>query len=168
MEIVNNFMNTHFTSFVKKISSPISFGFFLATKLPAAFFVGLRLNHIDENTCTIGIRHSWFSKNPFKSMYFAAEAMAAEMSTGLLAFGHLYQQNTKVSMLVVKMEASYFKKGTGKLQFTCANGALVHNAISETMKTGEGVTLITKSIGKNENNEVVAEFNFTWSFKAKK
>jgi hypothetical protein len=36
------------------------------------------------------------------------------------------------------------------------------------MKTGEGVTLISKSVGKNENNEVVAEFNFTWSFKAKK
>ena len=161
-------MNNHFTSFVNKISSPISFGFFLTTKLPAAFFVGLRLKHIDENTCTIRIRHSWFSKNPFKSMYFAAEAMAAEMSTGLLAFGHLYQQDTKVSMLVIKMEASYYKKGTGMLSFTCPDGALVKNAIAQTIKTGEGVTLISKSIGKNENNEVVAEFNFTWSFKAKK
>jgi hypothetical protein len=101
-------------------------------------------------------------------MYFAAEAMAAEMSTGLLAFGHLYQQATKVSMLVVKMEASYFKKGTGKLIFTCPDGALVYKAIHETIHSGEGVTLVTKSIGTNEKNEIVAEFNFTWSFKAKK
>jgi len=161
-------MNTHFSSFVNKISSPISFGFFLATKLPAAFFVGLRLKHVDENTCTIRVRHSWFSKNPFKSMYFAAEAMAAEMSTGLLAFGHLYKLDAKVSMLVIKMEASYFKKGTGILSFTCPDGSLIKNAIAETIKTGEGVTLICKSEGKNENNEIVAEFNFTWSFKAKK
>ena len=101
-------------------------------------------------------------------MYFAAEAMAAEMSTGLLAFGHLYKLDTKVSMLVIKMEASYFKKGTGMLSFTCPDGALIKNAISETVKTGEGVTLICKSVAKNENSEIVAEFNFTWSFKAKK
>ena len=161
-------MNTNFTDFVNKIKPPFSFGFFLLTKLPAAFFVGLRLKSIEPNNCVIGVRHSWFSKNPFKSMYFAAEAMAAEMSTGLLAFGHLYNQSTKVSMLVVKMEANYYKKGTGKLQFSCAEGILIQNAIHETIKTGEGITLICKSIGKNENNEMVAEFNFTWSFKAKK
>lgn len=161
-------MEISFSQFVQKISSPARFGFFLATKLPAAFFVGLRLNEINEEKCSIGVKHSWFSKNPFKSMYFAAEAMAAEMSSGLLAFGHIYNQPAKVSMLVIKMEANYYKKGTGKLQFSCSDGILIQNAIKETIRTGEGITLICKSIGKNENNEIVAEFNFTWSFKSKK
>jgi len=76
-------MGTSFSQFFQKISSPIQFGFFLATKLPAAFFVGLRLKEINETQCSIGVRHSFFSKNPFRSMYFAAEAMAAEMSSGL-------------------------------------------------------------------------------------
>ena len=160
-------MGALFSQFVQKISSPIRFGFFLATKLPAAFFVGLRLNEIDEVKCIIGVRHSWFSKNPFKSMYFAAEAMAAEMSIGLLAFGYIYKQAFKVSMLVVKMEADYFKKGTGKLKFTCNDGKAIENAIAETLRTGEGVTLICDSIGKNEAGQTVATFKFTWSFKAK-
>ena len=161
-------MATSFNQFVQKISSPFRFGFFLATKLPAAFFVGLRLAHIDHSNCTIGVRHSWFSKNPFKSVYFAAEAMAAEMSSGLLAFGHLYQQPVKVSMLVVKMEAAYHKKGTGKLRFTCSDGEAIQKAIAETIQTGEGITLICKSTGINEAGEAVATFHFTWSFKAKK
>jgi hypothetical protein len=161
-------METSFNRFVQKISSPIQFGFFLATKLPAAFFVGLRLKEIDETQCSIGVRHSFFSKNPFRSMYFAAEAMAAEMSSGLLAFGHIYNQPSKVSMLVVKMVAEYHKKGTGKLKFICEDGIAIKNAIAETIQTGEGITLICKSIGINEAGEAVATFHFTWSFKAKR
>jgi hypothetical protein len=161
-------MGVSFSQFVQKISSPIRFGFFLATKLPAAFFVGLRLNEIDEEKCSIGVRHSWFSKNPFKSMYFAAEAMAAEMSSGLLAFGHIYNQPAKVSMLVVKMVAEYHKKGTGKLKFICEDGIAIKNAIASTIATGEGITLICKSVGVNESGEAIATFHFTWSFKAKR
>lgn len=160
-------MNTNFHQFVQKIKSPILYGFFLATQLPAAFFVGLRLKQIDEQTCTIGIRHSWFSKNPFKSMYFAAQAMAAEMSTGLLAFGHLYKK-AQVSMLVVRMEVDYVKKGTGKLQFTCNDGKAIQDSIDTAIRTGEGVTLNCVSVGKNEQGETVATFRFTWSFKSKK
>jgi hypothetical protein len=161
-------MANSFNVFVQKISSPIRFGFFLATKLPAAFFVGLKLKEINTHSCSINVKHTWFSKNPFKSVYFAAEAMAAEMSTGLLAFGHIYQRSPKVSMLVVHMEASFLKKGTGKLVFTCNDGDAIEQSIAETMRTGEGVALISKSIGKNEQGETVAEFKFTWSFKAKK
>ncbi len=160
-------MNSSFNTFKDIITNPLKFRFFLLTKLPAAFFVGLRLNQIDTEKCIIGVRHSWFSKNPFKSMYFAAEAMAAEMSIGLLAFGYIYKQPKKVSMLVVKMEADYFKKGTGKIKFTSNDGKAIENAIAETILTGEGVTLICESIGKNEADQTVASFKFTWSFKAK-
>lgn len=161
-------MNTFFDAFIKKINSPFKFGFFLATQLPAAFFVGLKLHAFNKDNCSIRVKHTWRSKNPFKSMYFAAEAMAAEMSTGLLAFGHIYKRSPKVSMLVIKMEANYFKKATGKIVFTCNDGIAIQNAIEATTQTGEGKTLICNSIGKNEFNETVAEFTFTWSFKAKK
>jgi hypothetical protein len=70
-------------------------------------------------------------------------------------------------MLVIKMEAEYFKKGTGKLKFTCNDGDAIQNAIETTLRTGEGVTLICESIGKNETDQIVASFKFTWSFKAK-
>jgi hypothetical protein len=40
-------------------------------------------------------------------------------------------------------------------------------AVDETVKTGEGVKVTSKAIGKNLEGVTVAEFTFTWSFKAK-
>ncbi|MEY3538960.1 MAG: hypothetical protein RL188_377 [Bacteroidota bacterium] len=160
-------MNPNFNLFSRLISNPISFRFFLFQKLPAAFFAGLRIQHFDANSCTVKIKYSWFSKNPFKSVYFAVEAMAAEMCSGMLAFGQVYQRNPKISMLVVKMEVNFIKKATGTILFTCEDGAAIQAAINESIASGEGKTLVCVSKGKNSANETVAEFFITWSFKAK-
>jgi hypothetical protein len=135
--------------------------------LPAAFFAGLRIQHFDANSCTVKIKYSWFSKNPFRSIYFAVEAMAAEMCSGMLAFGQVYQRHPKISMLVVKMEVNFKKKATGTILFTCEDGAAIQAAINESITSGEGRTLVCVSKGKNSANETVAEFFITWSFKAK-
>ena len=160
-------MNPAFSKFSRLITNPISFGFFLFTKLPAAFFAGLRIHYFDDRKCVVRIRYSWFSMNPFKSIYFAVEAMAAEMCSGMLAFGQVYQRNPKVSMLVVKMEVAFVKKATGVILFTCEDGAAIQSAINESIASGEGRTLVCVSKGKNSANETVAEFFITWSFKAK-
>ena len=160
-------MNLSFNVFKQLITSPIKFRFFLFQKLPAAFFAGLRIHHFDPEKCVVRIKYSWFTMNPFKSVYFAVEAMAAEMCSGMLAFGQVYQRTPKVSMLVVKMEAAFVKKATGLILFTCEDGQMIQNAINEAITSGEGKTIVCKSIGTNSANEVVAEFNFTWSFKAK-
>ena len=160
-------MNPNF----KKFHQPILFlmlkRFFLFQKLPAAFFSGLRMVHFDATTCTVKIKYSWFSQNPFKSIYFAVEAMAAELCSGMLAFGQVYKRNPKISMLVVKMEVNFIKKATGTILFTCEDGAMIQSAINESIETGEGKTIVCISKGKNSANETVAEFLITWSFKAK-
>jgi len=160
-------MNPSFPIFKQLITSPIRFRFFLFQKLPAAFFAGLRIHHFDSGKCVVRIRYSWFSMNPFKSIYFAVEAMAAEMCSGMLAFGQVYQRQPKVSMLVVGTQAHFIKKATGTILFSCEDGSVIQNAIDEAIATKEAKTIICKSIGKNEAGETVAEFNFTWSFKAK-
>jgi len=160
-------MNLSFNIFKEIITNPIKFRFFLFQKLPAAFFAGLRIHHFDAEKCVVRIKYSWFTMNPFKSVYFAVEAMAAEMCSGMLAFGQVYMRSPKVSMLVVKMEVAFIKKATGVILFTCEDGMAIQTAINEAIATGEGKTIICKSVGKNETGEVVAEFNFTWSFKAK-
>jgi hypothetical protein len=161
-------MNPAFSTFRRLITNPISFGFFLFTKLPAAFFAGLRIHYFDDRKCVVRIRYSWFSQNPFQSIYFAVEAMAAEMTCGMLAFAQVYQRVPKISMLVVGTQANFLKKATGTVLFSCEDGLAIQELIKETIATGEGKTLICKSVGRNEKGEVVAEFNFTWSFKAKK
>ncbi len=94
--------------------------------------------------------------------------MAAELSTGLLAMMNTYQRKPAVSMLVTGLQASYFKKATGITTFTCADGEAIAALVEETITSGEGKTIVAKSVGTDDAGNLIAEFNITWSFKAKK
>jgi Domain of unknown function (DUF4442) len=146
---------------------PVKFRMFLFTRLPAAYFAGVRVRELDEKRCMVTVPYKWLSQNPFRSTYFACLSMAAEMSTGALAMAHLYKSDPPVSMLVVKVDSEYFKKATARTSFVCEDGELFQKAIEETIATGEARTVKAISIGKNKEGEVVAEFYITWSFKAK-
>ena len=155
-------------SFIQLIQHTVKFRWFLLTKLPSAFFSGLRVQAIDSSKAVVTVPYQWFSKNPFKSTYFACLAMAAELSTGLLAMMNTYQSHPSISMLVTGLEAKYFKKATGITSFLCEDGDAFHRTVLDAIATGEGRVFTAKSVGKNEAGELVAEFLITWSFKAKK
>ncbi len=160
-------MNPAFHQFQQQITNPLKFRFFLLQKLPAAFFAGLRIHAMDEKHTVITVRHKWYNQNPFRSMYFAVQSMAAEMSTGLLSWGNIYQRNPSVSMLVVGVEAKFIKKITGKAYFTCEDGEMIATAVEETIAAKEPRTIRCRSVGTNTEGEIVAEFFITWSFKSK-
>jgi len=146
---------------------PVKFRMFLFSKLPSAYFAGVRIKSIDETSCEVTVPYKWFSQNPFRSTYFACLSMAAEMSTGALSMGHLYKRKPPVSMLVIKTDAEYFKKATGITTFTCEDGLLIKQAIEEAVSTNEAKTITATSVGRNKSDEIVAQFKITWSFKAK-
>lgn len=136
-------------------------------KLPTAFFAGLCIREFDEHKAVITVRYKWFTQNPFRSMYFAVQSMAAEMSTGLLASGQAYRRNPAVSMLVVGLEAKFFKRATDLIAFTCEDGDAIDAVIEASIASGEGKTIICRSVGRNGAGEQVSEFLITWSFKVK-
>ncbi|HVM86827.1 MAG TPA: DUF4442 domain-containing protein [Puia sp.] len=146
---------------------PLRSRVFLFMKLPSAFFSGVRLKELNEENCVVTVPYKWFSQNPFHSTYFACLAMAAEMSTGILSLMHIYKRYPPVSMLVIKLEANYFKKATGITTFTCSNGNEIRQTIENAINNGEAQTIKAKSVGLNENGEPVADFFITWSFKKK-
>jgi Domain of unknown function (DUF4442) len=160
-------MNPHIAAFTRLMKHPVKFRMFLLSKLPSAYFTGVRVREADEKKCVVTVPYKWFSKNPFRSTYFASLAMAAEMSTGALSMAHLYKREPSVSMLLVKLEAEYYKKATGRTTFTCEDGDLIGQAIEESIATGEARSVRARSTGKNEQGEVVAEFFITWSYKAR-
>jgi hypothetical protein len=153
--------------FIRLLRHPVKFRLYLLVKLPAAFFSGVRIREVDEQHCVVTVPYKWFSQNPFRSTYFACLAMAAEMSSGVLALAHGYQRQPAVSMLVVKFEAGYFKKATGRTRFVCNDGLAIQAAIEKAFATGEPQVFIATAIGVNEQNEKVAECAITWSFKKK-
>ena len=161
-------MNSSKQKFIQFVQQPVKFRLFLLSKLPSAFFSGVRVKSLDENRSEVTVPYKWFSKNPFKSTYFACLAMAAELSTGLLAMMNVHEKNPAISMLVISLEANYFKKATGITVFVCEDGVAINNIVESAIASGESKIIKCKSIGKSKEGEIVAEFFITWSFKAKK
>lgn len=153
--------------FLKLVTHPLKFRMYLLYKLPAAFFSGIKVNECTQEKCITSVPYKWLTQNPFRSTYFASLAMAAEMSTGVLALSNIYKKKPAISMLVTKMEASYFKKATGIAYFTCEEGIKISNAVNNSAKGLEGTTITIISTGRNKDSEIIAEFLFTWSFKLK-
>lgn len=153
--------------FLQLIKHPIKFRLFLLSKLPSAFFCGVRVKFADEKKCVTSVPFKWLSQNPFRSTYFACLSMAAEMSTGVLALAHIYKRQPQVSMLVSKVEGTFLKKAVGRTLFTCEDGQVIKQTIEDAIISNEGKIVTARSFGRNKEGEIVAEFAITWSFKVK-
>lgn len=147
--------------------TPYKLNQFLFFKLPSAYWSGVRVKSIDEGQCVVTIKHKWFNQNPFKSIYFAAQAMAAELSTGALVMYRIKNSGRNISMLVAQNKAVFTKKATGKITFTCNEGHIIKEAIDKAVQTGEGQTFWMTSVGMNEKGESVSEMSFEWTIRAK-
>ena len=147
--------------------SPSKLNSFLMLKLPSAWLCGVRVKHIDQTECEVGVTHRWINQNPFNSMYFAVQAMAAELSTGALVMNRIQASGKKISMLVAQNKSSFSKKATGKIRFTCYDGNKVSEVLDKTIESGEGQTFWMKSVGINEEGVEVSVFEFEWTVKLK-
>lgn len=160
--------NSKAEEFRKTVSNQFKFGFFMLMKLPSAFFSGIRVREITNNKAVVTIPFKYLTKNPFKSVYFASQAMAAELSTGVLALQHIHKRKPAVSMLVFDMDAHFSKKARSRITFTCEDGDKIQQAVEESIRTGEGQTVNVRSKGVDKDGDIVSEFRFVWTFKSKK
>ncbi|WP_240734849.1 PaaI family thioesterase [Hymenobacter sp. UV11] len=154
-------------AFRRQVLSPAKLRLFMLRKLPMAWLAGLRLRALTPEAATVTIRYKYLTQNPFRSIYFACLAMAAELASGMQAMMQV-QGARPVSMLVVGLTAEFSKKATGFIAFTCPDGAAIALAVAESRATGEGRTVVCTSTGVDEAGDVVAVFKITWSFRAKR
>ncbi|MGB5377611.1 DUF4442 domain-containing protein [Muriicola sp.] len=140
---------------------------FLFFKLPAAWWTGVRLRFMDEEKAVVSVTHRWINQNPFKSMFWAVQGMAAELSTGAMVMHQLRKVGRPISMLVANNKATFTKKATGRITFTCTDGHKIREAINQTLATGEGQTFWMRSTGVNKEGITISEFHFEWTIKVK-
>ncbi len=140
---------------------------FLFFKLPAAWWTGVRLRSLDDEKAVVTVTHRWINQNPFRSMYWAVQGMAAELSTGVMVSSLIAQTGKPVSMLVANNKGSFFKKATGRITFTCEDGHKISEALDKTIETGEGQTFWMNSTGINKEGITVSDFSFEWTIKLK-
>ena len=148
-----------------KISSINTFLFF---KLPSVWWCGIRVREISKVSCSANVRLGWFNKNPFKSLFWAVQGMAAELTTGILIMQAINESKKNISMLVLNNKANFSKKAKGLIRFNCNQGKKINETINRALETKKSQTVWVKSHGKDESGDVVSSFEFEWTIMLKK
>ena len=140
---------------------------FLFFKLPSVWWSGIRVREISKESCSANVRLGWFNKNPFKSLFWAVQGMAAELTTGMLLTKSIQDAKANISMLLVSNKSSFHKKAVGKITFTCNEGETAKQLINSTIKNVTSKAWF-KAKGYDEQGDLVSEFDFEWSCKKRK
>ena len=98
-----------------------------------AALAGVKLIFLDEEKAVAIVPFRRRNKNPFKSMYFAVQSMAAELSTASLAMLALKSLEADVALIITENRAEFNKKAQTEISFTCVD-------YSEFKKAFEGLT----------------------------
>lgn len=140
---------------------------FLFFKIPSAYFSGVRVSKLTNDFVEVKVKYSWRSMNPFKSVYWAVQGMASEMTTGVLVMQHIAKSGANISMLVTHQTADFHKKAIGKIIFTCKGSSNIEEAMNKAIETKEGQTFQLISEGFDEQGDKVSSFMYQWSIKVK-
>ena len=135
--------------------------------LPAAWLSGVRLTLINENKCEVKVKFKWINQNPYRSMFWAVQGMAAELTTGMLLTKSIQDSNADISMLLVSNKYIFHKKAVGKITFTCSEGEIAKQLINSTINDITSKAWL-KAKGHDEEGDLVSEFEFEWSCKKRK
>ena len=150
---------------LNRINNNFLFKLFSISKLPLAFLTGLKIINLDNSECKTSVHLKYLNKNPFHSTYFAVLAMAAELSTGCIAMLATEGYKPSIAKIITSMNGEFFKKATGETIFICNEGLKIFNTVNKTILNKQPQEETINSIGYNKDGDVVAKFNFTWSFR---
>ncbi len=144
-----------------------SFNTYTFFKLPSAWWTGVRVTEVDNLHAEVCVKHRWVNQNPFGSIFWAVQGMAAELSTAVFLMYTIRKSKQPVSMLVLKNQAVFKKKAKGLIKFHCAQGNKAVDAVKKAIKSGKAVSIKLKSVGTDPFGDIVSEFEFEWSLKKK-
>tara|TARA_A100001011_G_scaffold366904_1_gene419867 strand:- start:35624 stop:36079 length:456 start_codon:yes stop_codon:yes gene_type:complete len=143
--------------------TPTRINIFNFFKLPSVWWCGIRVTKIDDISCQVKVIHRWINQNPFKSMFWAVQGMAAELTTGVLIMEAIQISNRKVSMLVLNNRANFSKKATGKVVFECDQKQKLSKAMNQLIMSEEPQKIWLTSKGIDQNGDIVSTFEFEWT-----
>jgi len=146
------------------INTPSKINRWMLFKLPAAWLSGVRLSLINDSRCEVKVKFKWINQNPYRSMFWAVQGMAAELTTGMLLTNSIQNSKANISMLLVSNKSNFHKKAVGKITFICEEGENAKKLINSTIQNITSKAWF-KVEGFDETGDLVSEFDFEWSCK---
>ncbi|MDX1587228.1 MAG: hypothetical protein R3222_10795, partial [Balneolaceae bacterium] len=109
------------------------------------------------------------TKNPFRSIYFACQAMAAEFSTAVTLLSAIQDSGADLKLIVTQVEAEFLKKARERTYFTCRSDENLAATLKEAGKkkelTDKSYAVQLESLGRNSDGETVSVFRVTWAIR---
>ncbi|QQR98981.1 MAG: DUF4442 domain-containing protein [Sphingobacteriales bacterium] len=152
----------------KLMSNPISFKAGLYTKLPMAAIADCRITQLDEECCKVTVPYKFLNKNPFNTTYWAVLGMAAEMAGGALLMMYAHKTQPSMSTFVTACTSKFIKTAKGITTFVCNDGAIIRERVEQELINKKGDSFTTTTTGFDKDGNIIAEFSFEWSIKARK
>ncbi len=143
------------------------YNFFLFKDLPSAWLCGIRVNELNDKKCLVRVKHNWFNSNPFRSLYWAVQGMASELTTGMLIIKEKDNFDFNISMLVVSNSSKFLKKAKGKIVFECNDVKIIKDSFQKLTKNNPTAIIKLSSKGYDSVGDIVSEFTYEWSIKRK-
>ena len=140
----------------------------MVAKLPMAALSEMKILELDNEQSKVTVPYKFLNKNPFNSTYWAVQGMAAEMASGIVLQMKLHDYEENISTYVLSCNAKFVKTANDVTTFVFKQGKDFDTAIQNTIKTGEGINVVTETIGFNKAGVIVSEWEFVWGIKVRK
>lgn len=100
-------------------------------------------------------------------MYFAALAIGADVSVGLLAVELINRRDQNISFIFKDFHAEYYRRATADAYFTCNQGGEIAELVNKALSSDQRVekTLEAVATVPSESEDPVARFRLTLSLK---
>lgn len=159
-------MNAKKEEYRKLVLSP-AFKLGMLKVLPMGTVAGLKITELDDEQCKVTVPYKYINKNPFNTTYWAVLGMAAEMASGAMVQMYTHKIDPSVSMFVTGCDGKFLKRAVGLTTFVCKDGKAIAAAIQKAIDTAEPQTIQSNVKGYDKEGQLLVDFNFEWSLKAR-
>jgi hypothetical protein len=151
----------------ERMLHPILFFIYMLFRMPLGAFAGLRCQHIDELVCEVSLASGWRTWNPFRSTYWAAQGMAAELATAVGPVSYARSLDVSMQTLVKSCSGQFHRQAKSRLHFRCEDLGILKEGIEKAVQTNEAVAVTSNVTGRDIHGEVVSTWQFEWHFKVR-
>ncbi|PVZ64317.1 YiiD C-terminal domain-containing protein [Pelagibaculum spongiae] len=150
----------------KILSWGVSLG--IRQQIPLLSKISPCLESYDDHKLVVKVPLKKLTANPYKSMYFGALSMGAEMAAGLPVMLYMRKKKIKVSMVMRDVQGEFIKAARADVHFCCAEVAALNHLVDLAIETGKRQQLVALVEARcpSLDSELVAKFAFTVSVKA--
>lgn len=140
-------------------------------QIPLVGFIRPWIIETNERRLILKVPLNRRNRNHFKSMYFGALSIGAEVCMAVIAVMKIYRQNLPVDFVFKDFKADFLKRATGDVHFICEEVHIISQQLEEALRSEDRIHRLLKAyaiVPSVSTTEHIAEFEITLSLKKRK